>query len=92
MIKNHTPEHLKQMIKSVYNGTGVMEENILENLAKNTEVKTSGFHEEGYTARELEYYFYTGERESITPNCACRILSYGKKIILDIGIIPDIIL
>lgn len=54
LIKNHTPEHLKQMIKSVYNGTGVMEENILKNLAKNTEVKTSGFHEEGYTARELE--------------------------------------
>lgn len=54
LIKNHTPEHLKQMIKSVYNGTGVMEENILENLAKNTEVKTSGFNEEGYTARELD--------------------------------------
>lgn len=54
LIKNHTPEHLKQMIKSVYNGTGVMEETILENLAKNTEAKTSGFSEEGYTARELD--------------------------------------
>lgn len=30
LIKNHTPEHLKQMIKSVYHGTGVMDENILE--------------------------------------------------------------
>lgn len=54
LIKNHTPEHLKQMIKSVYNGTGVMEEKILENLAKNTEVRTTGFHEEGYTSRELD--------------------------------------
>lgn len=54
LIKNHTPEHLKQMIKSVYNGTGVMEETILENLAKNTEVKNTGFNEEGYTARELD--------------------------------------
>ncbi|MBP5762255.1 MAG: response regulator transcription factor, partial [Lachnospiraceae bacterium] len=27
LIKNHTPEHLKQMIKSVYNGLGVMDEN-----------------------------------------------------------------
>ncbi len=54
LIKNHTPEHLKQMIKSVYNGTGVMEENILENLAKLTEIKTNGFHEEGYTDRELD--------------------------------------
>ena len=54
LIKNHTPEHLKQMIKSVYHGTGVMEETILENLAKNTEVKTTGFSQEGYTARELD--------------------------------------
>ena len=54
LIKNHTPEHLKQMIKSVYNGTGVMENAILENLAKNTDMKASGFSEEGYTARELD--------------------------------------
>ena len=54
LIKNHTPEHLKQMIKSVYNGTGVMEENILENLAKNTDSKANGFSEEGYTAREMD--------------------------------------
>lgn len=54
VIKNHTPEHLKQMIKSVYYGTGVMEEAILENLAKNTEVKASGFCEDGYTAREMD--------------------------------------
>ncbi len=54
LIKNHTPEHLKQMIKSVYNGTGVMEDAILENLAKNTERKASGFCEEGYTAREMD--------------------------------------
>lgn len=54
LIKNHTPEHLKQMIKSVYHGSGVMEETILENLAKNTEVKASIFCEEGYTAREMD--------------------------------------
>ena len=54
LIKNHTPEHLKQMIKSVYHGTGVMEDAILENLAKNTEVKSGGFCEEGYTSREMD--------------------------------------
>lgn len=54
LIKNHTPEHLKHMIKSVYNGTGVMEETILENLTKNTDVKANGFREEGYTAREMD--------------------------------------
>lgn len=40
LIKNHTPEHLKQMIKSVYYGNGVMEEAILS--------------EEEYTTRELD--------------------------------------
>lgn len=54
LIKNHTPEHLKQMIKSVYHGTGVMEDTILENLAKNKEMKASGFSEERYTAREMD--------------------------------------
>lgn len=54
LIKNHTPEHLKQMVKSVHYGTGVMEASILENLARNVEVQTSGFHKEGYTSRELD--------------------------------------
>ena len=54
LIKNHTPEHLKQMIRSVYYGTGVMEESILENLAGRTETAPSGFNAEEFTARELE--------------------------------------
>ena len=54
LIKNHTPEHLKQMIKSVYYGTGVMEEGMLENLAKHSDTKGSQFCEEGYTAREMD--------------------------------------
>ena len=31
-----------------------MEEAILENLAKNTEARTGGFCEEGYTPREMD--------------------------------------
>ncbi|MDE6851908.1 MAG: response regulator transcription factor [Lachnospiraceae bacterium] len=54
LIKNHTPEHLKQMIKSVHNGLSVMEEVLLENLAKNAEPKGKGFCEDGYTTRELD--------------------------------------
>ena len=59
LIKNHTPEHLKQMIKSVYFGTGVMEENILESLteqslAQGTDTAASGFDESVYSPRELE--------------------------------------
>ena len=66
LIKNHTPDHLKQMIKSVYNGTGVMEESILEVLTgsgltrdgsdsqASGEAFSSGFDPSGYTERELE--------------------------------------
>ncbi|MCR5403054.1 MAG: response regulator transcription factor [Butyrivibrio sp.] len=62
LIKNHTPDHLKQMIKSVYFGTGVMEENILESLTASSAASTAasgdsgaeGFDESIYSARELE--------------------------------------
>lgn len=54
LVKNHTPEHLKQMIKSVYHGTGVMEEKILESLTKNTESRTVPFNGDKYSLRELE--------------------------------------
>ena len=54
LIKNHTPEHLKQMIRSVYYGTGVMEESILENLTKSSKASASDFVAEDFTARELE--------------------------------------
>ena len=60
LIKNHTPEHLKQMIKSVYFGSGVMDENILESLtgandvANANESGAAGFDPSDYTERELE--------------------------------------
>ena len=61
LIKNHTPEHLKQMIKSVYNGLGVMEENVLESLASapassdsDADPVSSGFDASDYSPRELE--------------------------------------
>lgn len=52
LIKNHTPEHLKQMIKSVYNGAGVMDENILETLANQS--ASTCFELGNYTERELD--------------------------------------
>ena len=59
LIKNHTPDHLKSMIKSVYSGTGVMEEKILESLANmDTAIKRGSMHEQfdssQYSERELE--------------------------------------
>ncbi len=61
LIKNHTPEHLKQMIKSVYNGTGVMEDSILKNLAgkadmgsPSKDMAADGFDASVYSERELD--------------------------------------
>ncbi len=64
LIKNHTPDHLKQMIKSVYNGTGVMEGSILETLAAKADIPGgdavggtsagTGFDTTGYSERELD--------------------------------------
>ncbi len=62
LIKNHTPDHLKQMIRSVYNGTGVMEESILKSLAGKAgsgdgiaaDSIGAGFNAEGYSERELD--------------------------------------
>jgi len=62
LIKNHTPEHLKEMIRSVYNGTGVMDETILESVIRQRDAFSStteserdrGFCAAGYTERELD--------------------------------------
>ncbi|MCR4926924.1 MAG: response regulator transcription factor, partial [Lachnospiraceae bacterium] len=62
LIKNHTPEHLKTMIKTVYNGTGVMDDNVLktltmEGMAGNSGTSPApaeGFDPSAYTERELE--------------------------------------
>ena len=57
LIKNHTPEHLKQMIKSVYFGTGGMEERVMESLAAGNNVTSGlseGFDASPYSLRELE--------------------------------------
>ena len=56
LIKNHTPDHLKQMIRSLYNGAGVMEESILKSLADDTENinRKDSFDPSGYSERELD--------------------------------------
>lgn len=57
LIKNHTPDQLKQMIKSIYNGAGVMEEGLMEKLAEAVApqiLRGAGFRSELYTKREME--------------------------------------
>lgn len=54
LIKNHTPEHLKQMIKSVYHGTAVMEEGFLENLALDAGRQGREQSDEAGVSRQME--------------------------------------
>ncbi|MBR4342813.1 MAG: response regulator transcription factor [Lachnospiraceae bacterium] len=61
LIKNHTPERLKQMIKSVYSGISVVEEKMLETLTvagskdlSEPYAPASGFDSKGYTEREMD--------------------------------------
>ncbi len=57
LIKNHTPDQLKQMIKSIHNGAGVMEESILAKLTEEDTGVIGGaknFPNELYTEREMD--------------------------------------
>jgi len=57
LIKNHTPDQLKQMIKSVHSGIGVMDERVIEALGDSgysTAENENGFPDDHFTKRELE--------------------------------------
>ena len=54
LIKNHTPEKLKQMIKSVYNGVNVLEESVFQKITQKANAMSGNFDESVFTARELE--------------------------------------
>lgn len=55
LIKNHTPEQLKQMIKSIYNGAGVLDEGLLDMITSHNEERVAdSFDESAFTARELD--------------------------------------
>jgi DNA-binding NarL/FixJ family response regulator len=54
LIKNHKPEQLKQMIKSIHSGASVMEGGILEKLTARESVASESFLTENLTSRELD--------------------------------------
>ena len=54
LIKNHTPEKLKQMIKSLHNGVNVLEESIFQKITQRANTMSGSFDESIFTARELE--------------------------------------
>ncbi len=53
-IKNHKPEQLKQMIKSIHSGASVMEGGILEKLTAGESAASDSFLTENLTLRELD--------------------------------------
>lgn len=54
IVKNHTPEQLKQMIKSVYHGINVLDEQIFSKFKEISIKANVNFDESLFTARELD--------------------------------------
>lgn len=54
LIKNHTPDKLKQMIKSVHSGINVLDESVFEKMAQMQSIKSENFDDSAYSERELE--------------------------------------
>ncbi len=54
LIKNHTPDQLKQMIKSIYNGVNVLDDSIFQKLPDHNVGASKGFDASPYTNREIE--------------------------------------
>lgn len=55
LIKNHTPEKLKQMIKSIHAGVNVMEESVFEKITEQAgSRRAEAFDQSLFTERELQ--------------------------------------
>lgn len=54
LIKNHKPEELKQMIRSIYQGVHIMDEKVFDKFVDVGIKPNSNFNKDNYTARELE--------------------------------------
>lgn len=54
LIKNHTPDKLKSMIRSVHAGVNVLDESIFEQVANTQTAQSDGFDDSLYSAREKE--------------------------------------
>lgn len=54
LIKNHTPDQLKQMIKSIYNGINVLDDKVFEKFTDLGVKPSSNFDGSLFTSRELD--------------------------------------
>jgi DNA-binding NarL/FixJ family response regulator len=54
LIKNHTPEQLKQMIKSIHHGVNILDGKVFSKFTDSGVKASSGFDRSVFTARELD--------------------------------------
>ena len=54
LIKNHTPDKIKQMIKALYSGGNVLDESIFDKITGAGHLNNAGFDEKLFTQREGE--------------------------------------
>ena len=54
LIKNHTPEHLKQMIKAVYHGGNILDDQVFSKFTQMGVKSSTNFDSSIFTSRELD--------------------------------------
>ena len=54
LIKNHTPEHLKQMIKAVYHGGNILDDQVFSKFTDMGVKASTSFDNRLFTSRELD--------------------------------------
>ena len=54
LIKNHTPEQLKQMIKSIHHGVNILDGKVFSKFTDSGIRAAAGFDSTAFTARELD--------------------------------------
>ena len=54
LIKNHTPEHLKQMIKAVYHGGNILDDQVFSKFTDMGVKASTSFDTSLFTSRELD--------------------------------------
>ena len=54
LIKNHTPEHLKQMIKAIYHGGNILDNQVFSKFTDKGVKSNTNFDNSLFTSRELD--------------------------------------
>ncbi|MFV0395278.1 MAG: response regulator [Coprobacillaceae bacterium] len=83
LIKNHTPDKLKQMIKAIYNGVNVLDEKVFMKISSQSLHADTNFDASLYTAREMDII------ESIAEGLSNKQI--GEKLFITEGTVKNYI-